>query len=53
MQAAQIIVLVTPLFFLLIGLELWIGWRRGRNTYRLNDALSSIGLGMLSRWWAG
>jgi sterol desaturase/sphingolipid hydroxylase (fatty acid hydroxylase superfamily) len=49
MQAAQIIVLVTPVFLALIGLELWIGWRRGRNTYRLNDALSSIGLGMLSQ----
>src|SRR6218665_2411403 len=49
MESAQIIVLVTPLFFLLIGLELWVGHRRGRNTYRLNDALSSIGLGMLSQ----
>jgi len=53
MQAAQIIVLVTPVFFLLIALELWIGWRRGRMTYRLNDALSSIGLGMLSQLVGG
>lgn len=49
MQPAQIIVLVTPLFFLLIALEWWIGWRRGRNTYRLSDALSSIGLGIMSQ----
>jgi len=49
MQPAQIIVLVTPLFLLLICIELWVGLRRGRNTYRLNDALSSIGLGMLSQ----
>jgi sterol desaturase/sphingolipid hydroxylase (fatty acid hydroxylase superfamily) len=49
MQADQIIVLVTPLFLLLIALEYWVGVRRGRNTYRLNDALSSIGLGMLSQ----
>ncbi|MDN3918677.1 sterol desaturase family protein [Roseateles violae] len=49
MQAAQIIVLVTPLFFLMIAVEFWVGWRRGRNTYRLNDALNSIGLGMLSQ----
>ncbi|WP_431312804.1 sterol desaturase family protein [Roseateles agri] len=49
MQEAQIIVLVTPVFFLLIGLELWIGKRRGRNTYRFNDAVSSISLGMLSQ----
>lgn len=53
MQAAQIIVLVTPVFFLLIALEWWIGRRRGRNTYRLNDALSSIGLGMLSQLVGG
>ncbi len=49
MEGAQIIVLVTPIFFALIGLEFWIGRRRGRNTYRLNDALSSISLGILSQ----
>jgi sterol desaturase/sphingolipid hydroxylase (fatty acid hydroxylase superfamily) len=49
MTPAQIIVLATPVFFLLIGLELWVGWRRGHNTLRLNDALSSIGLGMISQ----
>ncbi|WP_077035192.1 sterol desaturase family protein [Pelomonas sp. KK5] len=53
MQEAQIIVLVTPVFFALIGLEFWIGWRRGRNTYRLNDAISSISLGMLSQLVGG
>lgn len=53
MEAAQIIVLVAPLFFLLIGLEYWVGRRRGRNTYRLNDALSSIGLGMVSQLVGG
>jgi sterol desaturase/sphingolipid hydroxylase (fatty acid hydroxylase superfamily) len=45
----QIIVLATPVFFLLIGIEVLVGWRRGRNTYRLNDALNSIGLGILSQ----
>jgi len=49
MTDAQIIVLATPVFFALIGLEYWIGLRRGRNTYRLNDAVSSIALGMLSQ----
>lgn len=49
MTDAQIIVLATPVFFALIGLEYWIGVRRGRNTYRLNDAMSSIALGMLSQ----
>jgi alkylglycerol monooxygenase len=49
MQGAQIIVLATPVFLLLIALEWAIGWRRGRNTYRLHDALASIGLGILSQ----
>jgi len=49
MQSAQIIVLVTPVFFLLMAIEYWVGRRRGRDTYRLNDALSSISLGILSQ----
>jgi alkylglycerol monooxygenase len=49
MQGAQVIVLATPVFLLLIGVELAVGLARGRNTYRLNDALSSIGLGILSQ----
>jgi sterol desaturase/sphingolipid hydroxylase (fatty acid hydroxylase superfamily) len=49
MQAAQIIVLATPVFLVLIALEWWWGWRRGRQTYRLHDAMSSIGLGIISQ----
>ena len=49
MTGAQIIVLATPVFLALIALEYWVGVRRGRNTYRLNDAMSSIGLGVLSQ----
>ncbi|MED5620356.1 sterol desaturase family protein [Ideonella sp. BN130291] len=49
MTGPQIIVLATPVFLLLIGIELLVGIRRGRNTYRLNDALNSIGLGILSQ----
>jgi sterol desaturase/sphingolipid hydroxylase (fatty acid hydroxylase superfamily) len=49
MTGPQIIVLATPVFLLLIGIEFLIGWRRGRNTYRLNDALNSIGLGIMSQ----
>jgi sterol desaturase/sphingolipid hydroxylase (fatty acid hydroxylase superfamily) len=45
----QIIVLATPVFLLLIGIELLVGLKRGRNTYRLNDALNSIGLGIMSQ----
>jgi alkylglycerol monooxygenase len=49
MTSAQIIVLATPVFLLLIAVELVVGFRRGRNTYRWNDALNSIGLGVMSQ----
>lgn len=49
MTSSQIIVLATPVFFLLIAVEFAWGLARGRNTYRLNDAINSIGLGMLSQ----
>ena len=49
MQQAQVIVLATPVFLALIALEWIVGWRRGRQTYRLHDALSSIGLGIVSQ----
>ena len=48
MQGSQVIVLATPVFLLLIAIEWWIGIARGRNTYRLNDAMNSIGLGIMS-----
>ncbi len=49
MTGPQIIVLATPVFLALIGIELAIGRARGKNGYRLNDALSSIGLGVMSQ----
>lgn len=49
MTGAQIIVLATPVFLLLIAAEFAVGVARGRNTYRLNDALNSIGLGVMSQ----
>lgn len=49
MTPAQVIVLATPVFLLLIGIEFLVGLRRGRNTYRLNDAMNSIGLGIISQ----
>lgn len=49
MTGPQIIVLATPVFLLLIGIEFVIGRLRGRDTYRLNDALNSIGLGVMSQ----
>ena len=49
MTGPQVIVLATPVFLLLIALEVIWGLARGRNTYRLNDALASIGLGVMSQ----
>ena len=49
MTPAQIIVLATPVFLAAIAIELAVGLARGRNTYRLHDAMSSIGLGMMSQ----
>ncbi len=49
MQGDQIIVLATPVFLLLIAIEWLVGLARGRNTYRLADALNSIGLGIISQ----
>lgn len=54
MRSGQIIVLVSPVFFLLIAIEFAVGRARarrgtGQDTYRLADAVNSIGLGMLSQ----
>ncbi|HET8747126.1 MAG TPA: lysoplasmalogenase family protein [Ramlibacter sp.] len=46
---SQVIVLATPVFLLLIAVEYAWGRLRGRDTYRLNDAINSISLGMLSQ----
>jgi alkylglycerol monooxygenase len=45
----KIIALATPVFFLLIFIELLVGRLRGKNTYRANDAINSISLGVLSQ----
>lgn len=49
MTDAQIIVLATPVFLALIAVEFTVGRICGRDTYRLADALSSIGLGIMSQ----
>ena len=49
MTDSQIIVLATPLFLLLIGIEFAVGIVRRRNTYVTADALNSIGLGIMSQ----
>jgi alkylglycerol monooxygenase len=48
-MAAKVILFATPVFFLLIALELAWGIAKGRNTYRLNDAINSLSLGVLSQ----
>ncbi len=45
----NLIVYAVPLFVLAIVVELTYGQMRGRNTYRLNDAISSLLLGTLSQ----
>jgi sterol desaturase/sphingolipid hydroxylase (fatty acid hydroxylase superfamily)/uncharacterized membrane protein YhhN len=49
MSPYQVIVVATPVFFALIAIEFAWGLAKGRNTYRLNDAITSISLGMLSQ----
>jgi len=49
MTPAQIIVLATPIFLSAIAIELIVGVVRGQNTYRVHDAMVSIGLGMMSQ----
>ena len=43
------IALATPVFFALIALEYLVGRARGRSNYRLNDALNSLSLGVMSQ----
>ena len=46
---SQIIVFATPVFLLLILIEWAWGKRKQRNTYRMADAINSLGLGILSQ----
>lgn len=45
----KVITLATPVFFVLILIEFVAGLIRKRNTYRLNDAINSLSLGVLSQ----
>ena len=45
----DLIVFAVPFFILLIVVELAYGVSTGRNTYRLNDAVSSLFMGVLSQ----
>jgi alkylglycerol monooxygenase len=53
----KVIVYATPVFILLMVIELAWGWHlarqgKGRNTYRLADAINSLSLGMMSQFTA-
>jgi alkylglycerol monooxygenase len=43
------IALATPVFFALIALEYLVGRARGTSNYRLNDAVNSLSLGVMSQ----
>lgn len=45
----RLVVLAIPVFALLMACEFIYGWLRQRNTYRLNDSVSSLGQGLLSQ----
>ena len=47
---SMIITLAIPVFFLLIVIEYFYGRYVGKNTYRLNDTVTSITVGMISRF---
>ena len=48
-MADRIMLFAIPGFFILMGLELLAAWIMKRRVYRLNDAINSIGLGVLSQ----
>ncbi|MDN3638406.1 sterol desaturase family protein [Simiduia curdlanivorans] len=48
-MAQLITVLAAPFYLILIALELWVDKKRGTQFYRLNDAIASMSLGVISR----
>ena len=45
----NLVIYAVPFFILAIVLELFYGLAKQRNTYRLNDSVSSLSLGVLSQ----
>ena len=45
----QIMAWAIPGFFVLIGIELLVAKWRGRDVYHINDAINSLGLGVVSQ----
>jgi len=48
-KATNYIALAIPVFFILIGLELWISKRRNLELYRFNDTVNDISMGILQQ----
>ncbi|MEC8373762.1 MAG: hypothetical protein VX078_02985, partial [Pseudomonadota bacterium] len=44
-----VILLALPAFFILIALELFWDWKKRTGHYRVNDAVTSLSAGVLSR----
>src|SRR5687768_9779785 len=49
LRPMDMIAMAIPVFFLLIGLELWAARREGKQLYRLNDSLNDLSCGMLDQ----
>ncbi|WP_437752982.1 sterol desaturase family protein [Sorangium sp. So ce1389] len=45
-MSSSLILLAVPVFFALIGVELWLCRRRGRRDYRFSDALANLSCGV-------
>lgn len=50
-QAPQIVTFAIPVFFLLIGIEVYIGYRKNKDLYRLNDSIADLSTGIISQIW--
>ena len=50
MDSSIILTYAIPVFLLLIIIEFLYGVMKGNNNYRLNDALTSLSLGLISRF---
>ncbi len=48
-QGLDAIALSIPIFFLLIGVELWVEWRERRRLYRLNDSINDLACGTIQQ----
>ena len=50
MHTSNLIAYVVPVFTLMIFCEFIYGYLKNKNNYRLNDTVTSIGLGLMSRY---